>query len=144
MQKLETDISMKITLTLGRKRRFGVAGISNVIATNLLLQLLLGRQSSSTGLATLISQLFNGCFGYAIYGGWVFRSRNIRRIRSGILYAAMMAMLWCFNTAGIHLLAGSGVLNNRNIAALIMIAPLAILSYLLQKHFIFRSTPQAQ
>ena len=133
---------MKSPRLLGRKRRFGLAGIANVIATNILLQLLLGNQLLPTGLATLVSQLLNGCFGYAIYGGWVFRSRDIREIRSGILYSAMMVLLWSFNTIGIHILTGSGVLSNRNVAALIMIAPLAILSYLLQKHFIFRSTPR--
>ena len=52
--------------TTGRKRRFGLAGIGNVIATNLLLQAMLATNLFSTGLSTLASQLFNGLVGYAI------------------------------------------------------------------------------
>lgn len=144
MKKAKAKPSIETSHSLGRKRRFGLAGILNVLATNILLQLLLKKQFLSTGLATLISQLLNGCLGYAIYGGWVFRSREMHRMRSGVLYAAMMALLWGFNTVGIHVLTGTGVLGNRNVVALIMVVPLAVVSYLLQKHVIFRSTLRTQ
>lgn len=124
----------------GRKRRFGLAGVINIVATNALLQLLLASQSLSIGAATLISQVFNGCFGYAIYGGWVFRSSDMRRLKSGFLYVIMMSFLWVTNTAGIAWISGRHFAPNRGSAALIMIIPLAILSFTLQKHLIFKST----
>lgn len=134
---------MKGDRITGRKRRFGAAGVINILATNLLLQLLLSSQIVSTGVATLAGQVFNGCFGYAIYGKWVFRSDSTRKLRSGLLYGLMMLTLWLSNSAGIELISSGYSALNRNIAALIMIAPLAALSFLFQKHIIFKPVSQA-
>lgn len=122
----------------GHKRRFGAAGIINILATNLLLQLLLASHSSTIAMATLISQVFNGLFGYIMYGKWVFRCNAITKWRLPLAYAALMSFLWCINTAGIQSLSSAGPGISRNLAALAMVAPLAILSYAVQKYLIFR------
>ncbi len=121
--------------TTGRKRRFGLAGIGNVIATNLLLQAMLATNLFSTGLSTLASQLFNGLVGYAIYGKLVFRSEGLRHATPMSRYGTMMVILWVVNWLGIHGLNAAGVV--RGMAALTLVLPLAGLSYHMQKTWVF-------
>lgn len=128
----------------GRKRRFVCAGAFNVVMTNVLLQILLHGQWLPTGLATLISQAFNGFLGYAIYGNWVFQSPRMRSLKSITLYVAMMILLWSCNTLGIYMLVTFSLLPQRNIAALSLIIPLAALSYTLQKLVVFRQPSYLQ
>jgi putative flippase GtrA len=122
----------------GHKRRFGAAGIVNILGTNMILQLLLASHGVTIALATLISQVFNGIFGYIMYGKWVFRCNAIAQWRLPLAYAALMSLLWCINTAGIQSISSAGLGISRNLAALAMVAPLAILSYAVQKYLIFR------
>ena len=42
------------------------------------------------GLATLLSQFFNGIFGFAIYGKIVFNAQGMRSDCSGMRYLALM------------------------------------------------------
>jgi putative flippase GtrA len=123
----------------GRKRRFGAAGVINLLASNLLLQLLLASHSFSIGVATLMAQLFNGSFGYVVYGRWVFQAQTLRRWQPSLLYGVLMVLLWSLNTMGISGLSTAGIGLNRNLAALLMIVPLAAISYSLQKHLVFRA-----
>ena len=123
----------------GRKRRFGTAGVINLLASNLLLQLLLASHSLTIGVATFMAQLFNGSFGYVVYGRWVFQTQTLRRWRPSLLYGGLMVLLWSLNTTGIRVLSTAGLGLNRNFAALLMIVPLAVISYGLQKHFIFKT-----
>lgn len=123
----------------GRKRRFGAAGLINVLVTNLLLQLLLASHLTSIAVATIISQALNGMLGYGIYGKWVFKSKKMLSWRHQGAYIALMLGIWISNTVGIQILSSANIGFSRNLAAAAMIAPLAVLSYIIQKLLIFRS-----
>ena len=120
----------------GQKRRFLLAGVANVGLTNALLQLLLVSPVVSVGLATLLSQLFNGIFGFAIYGKIVFNVRGMRSDCSGLRYLALMGLMWLCNWTGIELLKTANF--SANASGLLMIAPLAGISYIIQKNWVFR------
>ena len=134
----ETAAMLRINST-GRKRRFGAAGLINVIATNILLQILLASHLTSISTATIISQTFNGITGYALYGKWVFKSSNLLTWQNQATYALLMTCNWILNTLGIQILSSDGIGLSRNWAAAAMITPLAILSYGIQKLIIFRT-----
>lgn len=118
----------------GRKRRFGITGILNVLITNIILQFSLAA-GMSIALSTLISQLFNGLCGYFLYGTLVFRQGNPRSWATPLRYGVLFMGLWFSNWAGISLL--QSWVTSRNLAAILMIPILAILSYFTQKHWVF-------
>ena len=120
----------------GQKRRFLLAGVANVGLTNALLQLLLVSPVVSVGLATLLSQFFNGIFGFAIYGKIVFNVRGMRSDCSGLRYLALMGLMWLCNWFGIELLKAANF--SASASGLLMIAPLAGISYIIQKNWVFR------
>ena len=120
----------------GQKRRFGVAGIINVLITNAALQALLASNLTSVAVATLISQSINTILGYAIYGKLVFGAKGLRQKKPVIRYSLLMIAMWLLNTTGIEL--GSVMSLSKNAAAILMIPFLAVLSYLGQKHWVFR------
>jgi putative flippase GtrA len=126
-------------LTSGRKRRFGIAGVINIIATNILLQGLLASHSIPLSVATLTSQIFNGVAGFLLYGKWVFRHQNLSRWQKPTSYLSLMTLLWSINTLGIHILNRTLLIPNRNMAAAAMVAPLAIISYSAQKSLVFKA-----
>ena len=117
----------------GRKRRFLGYGALNVLATNVVLQGLL--LVMGTGLATFLSQLLNVGLGFVLYGKRVFRVERLQK-RSALSYALMALCLWWCNWAGISVLACWGL--SRNLAALLLIPVLAVLSYTIQKLVVFR------
>ena len=120
----------------GQKRRFGIAGIINVLITNAALQALLASNIVSIALATLISQSINTILGYAIYGKLVFRSKGLRQRESVIRYIIIMIGMWLLNAAGIEIGSTFGL--DKNGAAIIMVPCLAVLSYIAQKYWVFR------
>lgn len=136
--RAETAAMLRINST-GRKRRFGAAGLINVIATNILLQILLASHLTSISTATIISQTFNGITGYVLYGKWVFKSSNLPTWQNQATFALLMTCNWILNTLGIQILSSDGIGLSRNWAAAAMITPLAILSYGIQKLIIFRT-----
>ena len=120
----------------GQKRRFGAAGVTNVLITNLVLQLLLASAVVGVTTATLISQLINTCLGYAIYGKMVFKAEGLRHHRPLLSYLLLMTVMWLLNAAGI---AGGEALGiNKNVAAAGLIPCLAVLSFFAQKYWVFR------
>ena len=120
----------------GQKRRFGAAGITNVLLTNFILQVLLASNMVSVTAATLISQLVNTCLGYAIYGKLVFKAEGLRHHGPLLRYLLLMTVMWVLNSAGI---AGSEDLGiNKNLAAAGLVPCLAVLSFALQKHWVFK------
>jgi len=121
-----------MTQSPGRKRRFLSFGALNVLLTNLLLQLLL--LVASTGVATLLSQLFNVCLGFVFYGRWVFRVERLQK-RSAFRYGVLALLLWWANWLGISQLAVLGW--SRNLAALALVPLLAVVSYAIQKSIVF-------
>ena len=126
---------IKSNLRTGQKRRFGVAGIVNVLITNAVLQVLLASSVVSVPAATLTSQVVNTTVGYVIYGKMVFKSAALRHHLSVIKYIILMTGIWLLNTIGIAL--GAALSINKNLAAVGMIPVLAVLSFLGQKYWIF-------
>ena len=88
------------------------------------------------GLATLLSQLFNGIFGFAIYGKIVFNAQGMRSDGSGMRYLALMGLMWLCNWTGIELLKAANF--SASASGLLMIGPLAVISYVIQKTWVFR------
>jgi len=127
---------MESNKSKGQKRRFGIAGIINVLITNAALQVLLASNLTSIAIATLISQSINTIFGYAIYGKLVFRAKGMKQKESVIRYGLIMIAMWQLNAAGIEL--GTALSLSKNAAAISMIPLLAVLSYTCQKHWVFR------
>ena len=113
-----------------------LGGVANVALTNALLQLLLISPIATVGLATLLSQLFNGVFGFAIYGKIVFNAKGMRSGFSGLRYLVLMSLMWLCNWTGIELLKATNL--SANLSGLLMIAPLAGISYCTQKYWVFR------
>jgi len=127
---------MKSKKRSGQKRRFGLAGITNVILTNAVLQALLASNVVNIAVATLTSQAVNTIFGYSIYGKLVFRAQGLRQKKPVIRYTLLMTAMWILNTGGIELGATANI--DKNIAALAMVPILAVLSYIAQKNWAFR------
>ena len=119
-----------------QKRRFGVAGIINVLITNAALQSLLASNLASIAVATLISQSINTILGYAIYGKLVFGAKGLREREPIIRYGVLMIAMWLLNATGIEL--GAAVSLSKNAAAIVMVPCLAVLSYIAQKYWVFR------
>ena len=109
--------------------------MANVGLTNALLQLLLASPILGIGLATFLSQFFNGIFGFAIYGKIVFNAKGMRSSCSGLRYLALMGLMWLCNWTGIELLKAANF--SASASGLLMIAPLAGISYLIQKNWVF-------
>jgi putative flippase GtrA len=122
----------------GRKRRFLLFGVVNVLLTNGALLLLL--PLVTIGLATFLSQLLNLVLGYWLYGKRVFRVERFA-LRSAGAYGGLAASLWLLNWLGIRLLSGAGL--PRGWAALALVPLLAALSYGVQKTLVFRPDPAA-
>ena len=120
----------------GQKRRFGVAGIINVILTNAALQALLASNLANVAVATLISQSINTILGYIIYGKLVFGAKGLRQREPVIRYGLLMIAMWLLNTTGIEF--GSVLSLSKNAAAIVMVPCLAVLSYSAQKYWVFR------
>ena len=130
MEKMESYKSK------GQKRRFGVAGIINVLITNAALQALLASNLASVAVATLISQSINTILGYAIYGKLVFGAKGLSQREPVIRYGLLMIAIWILNATGIEL--GSVLSLSKNAAAILMIPCLAVVSYISQKYWVFR------
>ena len=120
----------------GQKRRFGIAGIINVLITNAALQSLLATNIVSIVFATLISQSINTILGYAIYGKLVFGAKGLRQSKPVTRYILLMIGMWILNTVGIEL--GSAINLSKNVAAVLMVPCLAVLSYISQKNWVFK------
>lgn len=108
----------------------------NVGLTNALLQLLLISPGINVGFATLLSQFFNGIFGFAIYGKIVFNAKGMRSGSYVLRYLALMGLIWFCNWTGIELLKTANL--SANGSSLLMIAPLAGISYFCQRNWVFK------
>ena len=118
----------------GRKRRFLLYGSLNVFVTNISLQGML--IILPIGASTMFSQLINMSLGYYLYGKGVFQVSRFTR-RSAVGYIAMALFLWWLNWLGIVFLVATGI--SKNLAALLLIPVLPLISYGIQKIFIFRA-----
>jgi len=124
-------------LQRGQKRRFGSAGVINVLITNAVLQALLVSNVVSMPIATMISQGINTTLGYIIYGKIVFKAESLRHRLPIIKYIILMAAIWGVNTLGIAI--GEALSINKNLTAVGMIPVLAVLSFVGQKYWVFKN-----
>ena len=127
---------LKPSNPFGFKRRFFIAGLLNIVLTNLLLQLLLFSGLINIGTCTFISQAFNGMVGYMVYGKFVFASQALRTFSRPVRYLVLMMSLWLLNWTGIYVLQGFNV--SKNAGGLLMILPLAVYSYSVQRRWVFK------
>ena len=115
-----------------KKLLFIFYGILNTLLTNILLQITL--LLFPIILSTFISQIFNLNFGYYLYGKKVFHVKYFRRAQY-LKYLISNFIIWNINWI---LISGLNSYNiSKNIAALIVIPFLALISFMYQKYFIF-------
>lgn len=114
------------------KKRFLIFGLLNVITTNIILQILLIYCQIS--LATLTSQLIGMIIGFFVYGKLVFKSSELNIFKL-IKYVSSTLIIWLMNWFGIYFLSISGI--KKNLAALLLIPFLAVISYSIQKKKVF-------
>ena len=119
----------------GRKRRFGTAGVLNILASNICLQILLTQGIAPTWACTLTAQVISFTLGYLIYGKWVFRTLHVRNRELFGKWLIMQCILWSLNWGAIATGAKMGL--NRNMTGLIALPPLAALSYTMQRNWVF-------
>ena len=118
------------------KRKFLLAGILNVFLTNLSLQIFLFLNLFNISISTFLSQLINMTFGYVIYSKFIFKVKNFENKNFIKKYILLMAFLWISNFLGIKIGGLFGI--NTNQSALLMIPCLAVLSFLIQKLWVFK------
>ena len=83
------------------KRKFLLAGLLNVLFTNIALQIFLYSNLFNISISTLLSQIINMSFGYFIYSQFIFRVRNSKNFLFIKRYSFLMIILWILNTLGI-------------------------------------------
>tara|TARA_B100000886_G_C20424164_1_gene493067 strand:+ start:89 stop:442 length:354 start_codon:yes stop_codon:yes gene_type:complete len=114
------------------KKRFLIFGLFNLITTNIILQILLVYLQIL--LATLISQIIGMIIGFFLYGKYVFKNSSLNILKL-IKYLSATLFIWLINWFGIYFLSASGI--KKNLAALLLIPFLSIISYLIQKKKVF-------
>ena len=119
-------------LTKGRKRLFLIYGIANFLITNSVLQLLL--LVIPIYLATIVSQITNLVIGFYLYGKKVFNMKYLT-YKEFCKYILLASFNWVLNYVSIRLMYENGI--QKNIAAILAIPFLVLISYFFQKKFIF-------
>ena len=113
-----------------------MAGLINLLVSNGFLQALLAANAPVV-ISTLATQIFNGLFGYLTYGKYAFRA-SVLDMDSATRYSALTGLLWIVNWSGISALQSLDA--PKSIGAIAMILPLASLSYIIQRKWVFRRT----
>ena len=120
----------------GQKRKFIVGGIINVLITNLTLQALLLLNFISIPISTLISQFINMIFGYLIYSKFIFKVKTKTKKTFIVRYSILMLIIWLLNFIAIEVGFHFGI--SKNLIAFMMIPFLALVSFILQKYWVFK------
>ena len=116
-----------------KKKLFVIFGLINLLLTNIILQVLL--LIVPTILATFSSQLLNFLFGFYIYGKKVFKVKYLNK-RQFMKYFLLSILVWNINWLTINYV--SMFVYSKNIIALFLVPPLALISYISQKYFVFK------
>lgn len=125
---------LKKFFLLKKKELFVFYGLLNTILTNIVLQISLF--FLSTIVSTFLSQAFNLNFGYYLYSKKVFKVQIIKR-NQFINYSIMNFLIWNINWFSIDKITALGI--SKNIAALLILPLLALISYICQNYIIFKS-----
>ena len=115
------------------KRNFLILGFVNFLITNIILQILL--LISSISIATFISQFTNITIGYFLYSKFVFLVKN-KNFKNFLKYFMIAMINWQLNYLSINFFYNQ-LSFNKNIAAVLMIPILTLISFLLQKYYVF-------
>ena len=118
--------------SMGRKRLFLFYGITNFLITNLVLHLLL--LVIPIFLATIASQITNLIIGFYLYGKKVFKMKNLT-YQEFTKYILLASFNWTLNYVSIRFMYENGI--NKNLAAIITIPFLVLISYSFQRKYIF-------
>lgn len=124
---------LRIFKIKGEKKLFLVFGILNFLITNIALQISL--LILPIYLATIISQVINFSLGFYLYGKKVFKVKRIT-LKIFSKYLMLALILWYLNCILISTLFNYGL--NKNIAAIIIIPLLVIISYTVQNKYVFK------
>ena len=116
----------------GNKSLFLFYGSINFLLTNFILQINI--LFLPTILATFLSQFFNFNFGFYSYGIKVFKVKNLSKNKY-LRYIFLHIFLWNINWILINLINSYNV--SKNLAALIVLPFLAVISYVYQKRIVF-------
>ena len=117
----------------GRKRRFLIFGLINLIITIFFLQLFL--LILPIFFSTLLSQAINILIGFVVYGKKVFKVKRLKK-ENASKYIFLAIFLWLTNWYGIIFLLN--FLLNRYICALIMVPIQVLISYCGQRFYVFK------
>ena len=115
------------------KYRFIFFGFINILLTNIILQILLICTTSIK--ATFVSQMANFFLGYYLYGKKVFKVRKLK-IKIFLKYLILVLLLWNMNWMLIDYFYSFGI--SKNIASLVIVPFLALISYVSQKSVVFK------
>ena len=127
--------SIKIKLLTPEGKKFLITGTLIVIAGNILLQILL--RLTNTLVATFLAQLISSIMGYITYGRVVFPGSCLT-VNKGLKFYILGNILWVINSSGISIMEILGI--SKYIGAVLMIPILAIISFILQKRYIYKIT----
>ena len=116
-----------------KKKLFIIYGFINLLLTNIILQFFL--LIVPIIYATFVSQLFNFLFGFYLYGKKVFKVRYLNNIHF-LKYFLLSILVWNTNWLSINYVSMFGY--SKNIIALFLVPPLALISYLSQKYLVFK------
>ena len=117
----------------GEKRLFLFYGGLNFLITNVILQINL--LIMPIIFATIISQLINLILGYYFYGKKVFKLNYLNNLVFK-KYSLLAFSLWILNFSLIKSLNYLGI--NKNLSAFYVIPLLVLISYLVQKVYVFK------
>lgn len=132
MKFAEIFLLIKTNLKKNKQFLFVFYGALNTFLTNILLQITLF--FFPIIISTLISQIFNLNFGYYLYGKKVFKVKYLRK-KQYLKYLSSNFVIWNINWILISTLNSYNI--SKNLAALIVIPFLALISFMYQKYFIF-------
>ena len=119
----------------GRKRLFLFYGFANFLITNSILHLLL--LFIPIFLATIVSQITNLVIGFYLYGKKVFKMNNLT-YKELIRYIFLASLIWILNYISIRFMYENGI--HKNLAAILTLPFLVLISYFFQKKYIFVKT----
>ena len=119
-------------LSKGRKRLFLFYGFVNFLVTNSVLHLLL--LVIPIFLATIVSQIMNLVIGFYLYGKKVFKMNNLT-YKELNKYIFLASFIWILNYISIRFMYENGI--NKNLAAILTLPFLVLISYFFQKKYIF-------
>ena len=122
----------KFYLRDNKKVLFLIYGFINFLSTNLLLQISL--LFLPIFFATFISQIFNLNFGFYLYGLKVFKVKFLSK-RIYFKYLFFHLFLWILNWFLINFIYSFNV--SKNLAALLVLPFLALISFVYQKNIVF-------